>query len=172
MIIWTRNKNDGGCRSCNADVLLLSFCQLERRKWKAAIKLLLSLHPYFFKVTYLQRKSCQEREKKHEWHLVWRREMEKKAERSNFHLLSLRVFTVSTHFLYISPVSRFTLIQLLPTTYNPPIPRYLCFGLSLPPSFPEGTIQLLKSAILILFFSAGPLIDRWNFGRYYNTQHK
>lgn len=49
---------------------------------------------------------------------------------------------------------------------------YLSFGPSRSPSFPRGRTLAPKICFIDLsFVSCGPVIDRWNSGRYYKTEY-
>lgn len=122
---------------------------LGRRRLKKKTALL-SFQPCIFKWP-----TCREKAVRR-WRKAWMTRVKMgdgiEAARSNFPLSSVRVYThVLTHVLYVFSVCIYTLFQLLPTiSYLFSLsffrPRLSPFLLS-----PEGELQRLKSALLILF---------------------
>lgn len=97
----------------------------------------------------------------HEWHLVWRREMEQRQWDQIF--ISQGLYSILIHI----PVCSFTLCPLQLHNLLPILIIFVWVCLCLPFSL-QGELQLRKSATLIEFFCVLSLTHE-TFGRYQNT---
>lgn len=116
---------------------------------------------FFFLSDLLAEKKLSGDRKMHEWHLVWRREMEQRQWDQIF--ISQGLYNILIHI----PVCSFTLCPLQLHNLLPILIIFVWVCLCLPFSL-QGELQLRKYAVLIEFFCDLSLTHE-TFGRYQNT---